>query len=78
MRTLFRIELVPEENGVRIEFEGDGFLYKMVRNMVGMMVEIASGERPLSDIERAFLEKNRSFVGKAAPPNGLFLMKVLY
>lgn len=78
VRTLRRLDVVEEEGGVRLEFEGDGFLYKMVRNIVGMLLDVATKKRPLKDISKAFAAKDRKFTSRAAPPNGLFLVKVLY
>ncbi len=78
VRTIKRLDVTEQEGGVRLEFEADGFLYKMVRNIVGMLLDIASGKRPLEDIEKAFEKKDRRFASKAAPPTGLFLVKVLY
>jgi tRNA pseudouridine38-40 synthase len=78
VRTIRRIDIVQQEGGLRLEFEADGFLYKMVRNIVGMLLDVASGKRPLEDIDKAFEKKDRRFASKAAPPTGLFLVKVIY
>jgi tRNA pseudouridine38-40 synthase len=78
VRTIQRLELVMQEGGVRLEFTGDGFLYKMVRNIVGTLVEIASGKRPEDDIPRLLASKQRTLAGRAAPPHGLFLVGVEY
>ena len=78
IRTIYRIDIVMTENGLRLEFEGNGFLYKMVRNIVGMLLEIATGKRPISDIKKVFEAKDRRLASKAAPAHGLFLVKVLY
>lgn len=78
VRTLYRLDVVEEEGGIRLEFEGDGFLYKMVRNIVGTLLEVATGKRPPEDIERLFSAKDRREAGQAAPPHGLFLVKVDY
>lgn len=78
VRTLHRLDIVEEEGGIRLEFEGDGFLYKMVRNIVGTLLEVATGKRPPEDIERLFAVKDRREAGQAAPPHGLFLVKVNY
>lgn len=78
VRTLYRLDVVPFEGGVRLEFEGDGFLYKMVRNIVGTLVEVAARKRPLTDIAKIFEAKDRRQAGLAAPPQGLFLMRVDY
>jgi len=78
IRHLKRIDIVPQEGGVRLEFEGDGFLYKMVRNIVGTLLEVASGYRSINEIDQIFEKKDRRLAGKTAPPQGLFLMQVLY
>lgn len=78
VRTLKRLDIIPEQGGVRLEFEADGFLYKMVRNIVGTLLEVASKKRPLHEIEQLFAVKDRRRAGKAVPPQGLFLVKVDY
>lgn len=78
VRTLYRIDVVPQIGGIRIEFTGDGFLYKMVRNMVGTLLDVASGTLSLNDMQRAFSARDRRLAGQAAPAQGLFLMEVHY
>lgn len=78
IRTLYRIDAADQEGGVRIEFEGNGFLYKMVRNIVGTLLEVASGKRNPEDIPSLLEAKNRQAGGLAAPARGLFLVKVNY
>jgi tRNA pseudouridine38-40 synthase len=78
VRNLRRLDLVTEEEGIRLEFEGDGFLYKMVRNIVGTLLEAAKGKLSITDIEKIFQAKDRRRAGMAVPPHGLFLVKVFY
>ncbi len=78
VKTLYRIDFVPEEGGFRLEFEGNGFLYKMVRNIVGTLMEVSVGRRPATDIQKILTSKNRRFAGPTASPQGLFLAKVEY
>lgn len=78
VRTIQRLDLVQEEAGVRLEFQADGFLYKMVRNIVGTLLEVSSGKRPLSDIPKILAACDRRLAGQAAPPHGLFLIYVEY
>jgi tRNA pseudouridine38-40 synthase len=78
VRTLRRLDVIEEEGGVRLEFEGTGFLYKMVRNITGTLLEVAEGKRFPEDIASILLAKDRSKAGKAAFPHGLFLVKVFY
>lgn len=78
IRTLQRIEFIQQDGALSIEFEGDGFLYKMVRNMVGTLVEIGSGKREPNEINEILEKRDRRAAGASAPPQGLFLVKVIY
>lgn len=78
VRTMKRLDVVPVEGGIRLEFEADGFLYKMVRNIVGLLVKVGSKRRPIEDIEKLFQVQDRRLADIAAPPQGLFLVKVHY
>ena len=78
VRTIFRLDVCPTEGGVRLEFEGDGFLYKMVRNIVGTLVDVASSRLSLEEVHAIFEAKDRRRAGHAAPPQGLFLVRVDY
>jgi tRNA pseudouridine38-40 synthase len=78
VRTMQRLDVVEQEGGVRLEFQADGFLYKMVRNITGTLLEVASGKRPLTDIPHLLKTKDRRQSGMSAPPQGLFLVKVDY
>jgi tRNA pseudouridine38-40 synthase len=78
IRTIKRITLQHQEGGIRLEFEGNGFLYKMVRNIVGTLLEVATSKKPVAAISTLFAQKDRRFAGPAAPARGLFLMAVNY
>lgn len=78
VRTIFRLDVVAEGDSVVLQFEGDGFLYKMVRNITGTLVECATGKIEYSDIIDILAAKDRRFAGTAAPPQGLFLVQVIY
>ena len=78
MRTIERLDVVVEEGEIRLEFEGPSFLYKMVRNIAGQLIEIASKKRSLEDISLCFAARDRRSVGLAAPARGLSLIKVFY
>jgi tRNA pseudouridine38-40 synthase len=78
IRTLYRLEVCPTDGGIRLEFEGDGFLYKMVRNIVGTLVDVASQRLTLAEVSAIFEAKDRSQASCAAPPQGLFLVRVTY
>jgi tRNA pseudouridine38-40 synthase len=78
VRTIFRIDIVAEEGGVRLEFEGDGFLYKMIRNIVGTLLDVCAGKIGKEDLPAILKAKSRKWAGRAAPPHGLSLVAVRY
>lgn len=78
VRTIMRLDVIEEEGGLRLEFEGNGFLYKMVRNIVGTILTVAKGKMKLEEIPEIFSAKDRRQASQAAPAHGLFLMKVIY
>lgn len=78
VRTLTRAELVQEGSELSIWFEADGFLYKMVRNLVGTAIDIARGHLPLEAVDAVFEMRDRSKAGQAAPAQGLTLVQVVY
>jgi tRNA pseudouridine38-40 synthase len=77
-RTLTRLDLIEQKGGLRLEFEGDGFLYKMVRNITGTLLDVAAGKTVPDAIPSLFAARDRRKAGPTAPPHGLFLMEVIY
>ncbi|GAB6165556.1 tRNA pseudouridine(38-40) synthase TruA [Thermostilla marina] len=61
-----------------IEIEADGFLYNMVRNIVGSLVEVGRKARPPEWIGEVLESRDRRIAGPTAPPQGLFLVRVTY
>ncbi len=61
-----------------IEVEADGFLYNMVRNIVGSLVEVGRGKQPPEWIDDVIAMRNRDAAGPTAPAHGLFLLRVDY
>lgn len=78
VRTLHRLDVVVNDDNISLQFEGDGFLYKMVRNITGTLIECGVGKRSSSEIPAILEMKDRRLAGAAAPPQGLFLVKVDY
>lgn len=78
IRTLKRISVVPERIGMRLEFEGESFLYKMVRNMTGTLIDVAKGKLSPEEIKKILESKDRKNAGRAAPAKGLFLVRIDY
>ncbi len=63
---------------VRINVAADGFLYNMVRILVGTLVEASEGKIAAEDIKSIIEKKDRKNAGFTAPPHGLYLNKVVY
>ena len=78
VRTLFALDLIEKEEGVSLRFKGEGFLYKMVRNITGTLLDIAAGKMDPSCIPTIFAAKDRRVAGRTAPAQGLFLVEVHY
>lgn len=78
VRTIHSLDIVPRSGGVTLRFYGNGFLYKMVRNIVGTLVDVAAGRLSVDDVCQIFAAKDRRLAGTAAPPHGLFLVRVDY
>jgi tRNA pseudouridine38-40 synthase len=78
VRDLRRLDVVRKGRNVTFTFEADGFLYKMVRSLTGALVSVGLGK--LSPQEVAGLIKTRQRIPSVvtAPPQGLFLVKVIY
>jgi len=77
-KTLFSLCLNKKADGIIIEFIGNGFLYKMVRNIVGTLLDVGQKKILLEDIPKIFAAKDRKKAGKSAPAHGLFLFDVEY
>jgi tRNA pseudouridine38-40 synthase len=77
-------ELTVERGGgemadrITIEVAGDGFLYNMVRAIVGTLVEVGKGAREVSWPAEVLAACDRRQAGQTAPPHGLFLVSVQY
>jgi tRNA pseudouridine38-40 synthase len=78
VRTIETIEISQEEELLSFRFVGNGFLYNMVRILVGTIVEVGSGKRKPEDIVEILEKKDRRYAGKTAPAQGLYLWKVFY
>ena len=78
VRTIFRCDVTCEDDWVYVDVEGDGFLYNMVRNIVGTLVEVGVGKWRPEKINEILEAKDRTAAGPIAPAAGLCLMCVKY
>lgn len=77
-RTIKDINITREGNIFCFHLEADAFLYKMVRAIVGTLLEVGKGKINYLEIKKILEAKNRKMAGKTVPSKGLFLMKVKY
>ena len=78
IRTLFALSVKREADRITIEVTGDGFLYNMVRAIVGTLVEVGKGRRDVAWVAEVLASCDRRRAGQTAPPQGLFLIRVEY
>ena len=78
VRTLTRCDLKRSGPQLTFVIEGDGFLYKMCRGIVGTIVQVGLGKFPASEIKTMLEKKDRRVAGMTAPACGLVLWKVFY
>ncbi len=77
-RTIIETDIKEENNILIISFLGTGFLRYMVRNMVGLLIEIGLGKRKSEDVITILNKEDRTSSGITALPNGLYLKDVFY
>jgi len=78
VRTIFRCDVTTEDKWIYVNVEGDGFLYNMVRNIVGTLVEVGVGRWKPEKINEILEAKDRTAAGRLAPPQGLCLIWIKY
>lgn len=78
VRTIENIDLRTEGTVLEIRITGNGFLYNMVRIMVGTLIETGLGKRQPDSMKEILEAKDRQAAGFTAPAEGLFLAEVYY
>ena len=78
IRTINSVRVRHKGPCIKIEFDGNGFLYKMVRLMVGTLVESALGKLPIEEITSRLRSGKVDTIRVAAPAEGLCLVRVRY
>ena len=77
-RTVYYADVKREGDRVRFTVAADGFLYNMVRIMVGTLLRVQQGRLTPEDIPEILRKKDRKFAGPTAPACGLYLNRVFY
>ncbi|TYQ15151.1 UNVERIFIED_CONTAM: tRNA pseudouridine38-40 synthase [Acetivibrio alkalicellulosi] len=78
IRTITEISLVKNEDIIKMEIAGDGFLYNMVRIIAGTLVDVGMGRIESKDIIGIIEGRDRKKAGRTAPAQGLYLLEVYY
>ena len=78
IRTVKKLEIKRSQDLIHIDIEADGFLYKMVRNIVGTLLEVGSDRLPAGTIKKMIKDQKDYGGGKTAPAWGLCLKEVIY
>ena len=78
VRTIYKAQLVVKKNQMILRFEGNGFLYNMVRNMVGTVLDVGMKKTTVTDFKKILQAKDRTQAGPIVPAKGLLLKKVSY
>ncbi len=80
VRTIYSLEIVKDdmEGKICVRVQGNGFLYNMVRILVGTLLEVGKGAIPLEDVEHIITSRDRTQAGPTAPAKGLRLLRIEY
>ena len=78
VRTLSRCDIRKSGPLYTFTIEGDGFLYKMCRGIVGTLVQVGQGKIPLAEVATILTSRDRRVAGMTAPAHGLVLQEVYY
>lgn len=78
VRTIYYIKVIREENMVKVRINGNGFLYNMVRIIVGSLLKVGMGMIPPEEVKNILEAKDRTRAGHKAAACGLTLVEVEY
>jgi tRNA pseudouridine38-40 synthase len=78
IRTIFDIKVWREDRKIIMEVTANAFLHHMVRNIIGLLIQVGSFDRPVSWINEVIQSCDRTQAGVTAPPDGLYLVEIFY
>ncbi len=78
IRTIHTINVHRVGTQVIMDVTANAFLHHMVRNIIGVLIKIGTGEQPIDWVTQVLLSKNRACAGITAPPDGLCLSHITY
>jgi len=77
-RSMYRADVIADGSMIAIELQANGFLYRMVRRIVGTLIPIGRGDQPPEDFDSILKSADPNRAGPAVAPNGLCLTEVNY
>ncbi len=78
VRTVYRLDITRRDELILIDIEANAFLHHMVRNIAGVLMTIGAGEQTPIWAKQILEGRDRSLGGVTGPPDGLYLMEVVY
>jgi tRNA pseudouridine38-40 synthase len=78
VRDLRRLDLSRRGARIRITAEADGFLFRMVRSLAGVLVAVGEGRLTVAQVRAILASRTRTAAVQTAPAQGLFLERVFY
>jgi tRNA pseudouridine38-40 synthase len=78
VRHVYELKVKPHDDELHVIMSANAFLQRMVRSIVGTLVDVGRGKLTVNDFEKAFTALNRAQAGPSAPANGLVLTRVVY
>jgi tRNA pseudouridine38-40 synthase len=78
VREIETIDIINDQQFIYFIFLGDGFLYKMIRTIVGTIIDVGRGNLKVDAINQIFIDQDRQSAKDTVPARGLYLDKVFY
>jgi tRNA pseudouridine38-40 synthase len=78
MRHIIQLSIIQKANWIKLNITANGFLYHMVRNIVGVLVEVGKGKRAPDSMPPLLKSRDRQKASITAPPQGLYLRSICY
>lgn len=78
MRNIHHLQVMRQGDMIVIDIVANAFLHHMVRNIVGVLMAVGSGRKPMAWVQDVLLAKDRRLGAETAPPYGLYLVGVTY
>ncbi|WP_190600331.1 tRNA pseudouridine(38-40) synthase TruA [Candidatus Vesicomyidisocius sp. SY067_SCS001] len=78
IKTIEFIKLTKNDDNILLNIKANAFLHHMVRNIVGTLLKVGKGEKPIEWVREVLNSKQRKQAGPTAPPQGLYFIKAFY